>query len=181
MARSRTFDGRRNVEYRAQMQEYLVRWNALHLRAVASRELEASDKGQDLTLSCARHRWSNGDAFNADDVIHNLTGWWRPGVEANWSPTGWGALVKSDNQNSSTARSSGRRLQGRLLLRADISLLAGHGRHPALIMHRSYDGAPIRSSLRSRRACELVSWQPQVGAEVPARQALWKASTGSMA
>ncbi|MGO4843220.1 ABC transporter substrate-binding protein, partial [Rhizobiaceae sp. 2RAB30] len=86
--------------------------------------------------------WSNGDAFNADDVIHNLVRWCdadaagnsmasrlRPLIDVNTSKAATDAIERIDDH---TVRLN--------LSYPDISLIAGFTDYPGLVMHRSYDG-----------------------------------------
>jgi peptide/nickel transport system substrate-binding protein len=61
------------------------------------------------------------------------------------------------------------------LPKPDISLIAGMADYPAVIMHRSYEGEtdPMKALAVTTGPCELVSWQPQVSAEVKRKDKPW--------
>src|SRR4029450_3675241 len=86
--------------------------------------------------------WSNGDAFNADDVVHNLERWCDAAVEGNSLAARMGGLVNPDTKKAvdgaiERVDDNPVRLN---LPNPDISLITGMADYPALIMHRSYDG-----------------------------------------
>ena len=90
-------------------------------------------------------KWSNGDAFNADDIMFNLTGWCDKSFEGNSMAGRMASLIDE---------ASGKLAEGVLtkvddmtvhikLAASDISIIPGMCDYPALIVHRDYDGTDV--------------------------------------
>ncbi|WP_287263639.1 ABC transporter substrate-binding protein, partial [Mesorhizobium sp.] len=106
--------------------------------------------------------WNNGDAFDADDVVLNITRWCEKGVSGNSmaarvgglidAKTGKardGAIVKVDDHTVKLKLSD-----------PDIAIIANFTDYPGLIVHRSFDagGADPVAKPIGTGAFELVSY-----------------------
>jgi peptide/nickel transport system substrate-binding protein len=175
----RTFDGVEMSNIARQCNEYLVRWKRdFSFEPWLLEAWEMSDDAKTLTMHIRKGiTWSNGDVFNAEDVIHNLSRWCDASVDANSVASRMGALVDASTKKAvSGAIEKVDDFTVKLNLpKPDISLIPGMADYPAVIMHRSYDGEtdPMKAFAITTGPCELVSWQPQVSAEVKRKEKPW--------
>ena len=175
----RLFDGHQIAQVARQVNEYLVRWTSdFTFDPWLLEGWEASDDAKSLTLKLRQGvQWSNGDAFAAEDVIHNITRWCDANIEGNSMASRFGVLVDPTTKTilSDALEKVDDHTVRIHMPRADITLIAGLTDYPALVMHRSYDGNedPMQALAISTGPCELVSWEPSVGAEVRRRDAAW--------
>jgi peptide/nickel transport system substrate-binding protein len=118
--------------------------------------------------------WNNGDAFDADDVVLNITRWCEKGISGNSMAARVGGLIDAKTgkaRDGAIVKVDDHTVKLKLS-EPDIAIIANFTDYPGLIVHRSFDagGADPVAKPIGTGAFELVSYAVGSKAEVKRRE-----------